>query len=124
MDKIKSIAAFKMSELIMISKDGFPYSNVWVKEESVISNNLQSMFLIVLRREDQSLLYMGSGARNVKLIQLQHCTYIMDSANLENYAWIYVREDDWDQEGVLLEIWFLADYDIQIKTVKKRSYKL
>ena len=30
----------------------------------------------------------------------------MDSANLEKY------EDDWDQEGVLLETWFLADYDI------------
>ena len=37
MDKIKSIVAFKMSELVMISKDGFPYSKVWVKEESVIS---------------------------------------------------------------------------------------
>ena len=24
----------------MILKDGFPYSNVWFKEESVISNNL------------------------------------------------------------------------------------
>ena len=29
-----------MSELVMISKDGFPYSNVSVKEESAISNNL------------------------------------------------------------------------------------
>ena len=27
-DKIKSIVAFKMSELVMVSKDGFPYSNV------------------------------------------------------------------------------------------------
>ena len=36
----KSIVAFTMSELVMISKDGFPYRNVWVKEESVISNNL------------------------------------------------------------------------------------
>ena len=33
----------------MISRDGFPYSNVWVKEESVISNNLQSIFLIALK---------------------------------------------------------------------------
>ena len=40
----------------------------------------------------------------------------MDSANLENYAWIYVREDDLDQDGVLLEIWFLANCDIQIWT--------
>ena len=55
-DKIKSKVVFNMSELVMISKDGFPYSNIWVKEESVISNNLQSIFLIVLRREDQSLL--------------------------------------------------------------------
>ena len=62
-DKIKSIVAFKMSELVMISKDGFPYNNVWVKEESVISNNLQSMFLIVLRREDRSLLYMGQWSK-------------------------------------------------------------
>ena len=36
----------------MISIDGFPYSNVWVKEESVFSNNLQSIFLIVLKKED------------------------------------------------------------------------
>ena len=63
MVKIKSIVAFKMSELVMISKDGFPYNNVWVKEESVISNNLQSMFLIVLRREDRSLLYMGQWSK-------------------------------------------------------------
>ena len=28
LDKIKSIVAFKMSELVMISKDGFPYNNV------------------------------------------------------------------------------------------------
>ena len=48
------MSVFKMSELVMISKDGFPYSNVWVKEESVISNNLQSIFLIVLRRGNQS----------------------------------------------------------------------
>ena len=53
MDKIKSIVAFKMSELGMVSKDGLSYSNVLVKEKLVISNNLQSMFLIVLRREDQ-----------------------------------------------------------------------
>ena len=45
--------------MVIISKDGFPHSNVLVEEESVISSNLQSMFLIVLRREDQSLLYMG-----------------------------------------------------------------
>ena len=30
-----------MGELVIISKDGFPYYNVLVKEESVISNNLQ-----------------------------------------------------------------------------------
>ena len=34
----------------------------------------------------------------------------MDSANYENYAWIYVHEDDWDQDGVLLETWLLAIY--------------
>ena len=38
--KIKSIVAFTMSELVIISKDGFPYRNTWVKEESVISSNL------------------------------------------------------------------------------------
>ena len=27
-DKIKSIVAFKMSELVIISKDGFPYNYV------------------------------------------------------------------------------------------------
>ena len=47
-----------MSELVMISKDGFPYNNVLTHTESVISNNLESMFVIVLRREDRSLLYM------------------------------------------------------------------
>ena len=45
-----------MSELEMISRDGFPYINVCVKEEPVNSNNLQSIFLIVRRREDRSLL--------------------------------------------------------------------
>ena len=48
-----------MNELVIISKVVFPYSNVLVKEKSVVSNNLQSMYLIVLRREDRSLLYMG-----------------------------------------------------------------
>ena len=43
----------------------------------------------------------------------------MDSASLENYAWIYVREDDRDQDGVMLEIWFLVDYDIQIHCLEK-----
>ena len=56
MDKIKSIVAFKMNEWVMLSKGGFPYDNIWVKEKSVISNNLQLIFLIVLRREEQSLL--------------------------------------------------------------------
>ena len=53
MDKIKSVVVFKMNkgELVIISEDGFRYSNVWVKEKSVISNNLQSIFLKVLRRE-------------------------------------------------------------------------
>ena len=55
---------------------------------------------------------MGQCERNMKLIQLQNRIYIMDSANLENHAWIYVHEDDWDQDGVLLETWFLVDYDI------------
>ena len=36
----------------------------------------------------------------------------MNSANLENYASIYVHEDDWDQAGALSEPWFLADYEI------------
>ena len=43
----------------------------------------------------------------------------MDSVNLENYAWIYIREDDWDQDVVLLEIWFLADYNIKIHCQEK-----
>ena len=55
----------------MISKDGFPYNNVWVKEKSVISNNLQSMFLVMLRREDPSTLYMGQ--RSMK--------YVVDSTS-------------------------------------------
>ena len=46
-------------------------------------------------------------------------SHIMDSANLENYAWIYVHEGDWDQDGVLLGTWFLADYDIQINCLEK-----
>ena len=104
MNKIKSIVAFEKSELVMLSKDGFPYSNVLVKEESVISNNLQSIFLILLRRED----------RNVKLIQLQHRTYIMDSANLEiMLEYMFTKMTETKTE-VLLETLFLADYDVQI----------
>ena len=88
----------------MLSKDGFPYSNVLVKEESVISNNLQSIFLILLRRED----------RNVKLIQLQHRTYIMDSANLETMLEFMFTKMTETKTEVLLETLFLADYDVQI----------
>ena len=51
----------------MISKDGLPYSNVSVKEESVISNNLQSIFLIVLRREDRSLLQTGQWSKKCEV---------------------------------------------------------
>ena len=96
--------AFEKSELVMISKDGFPYSNVLVKEESVISNNLQSLFLMLLRRED----------RNVKLIQLQHRTYIMDSANLETMLEFMFTKMTETKTEVLLETLFLADYDVQI----------
>ena len=96
--------AFEKSELVMISKDGFPYSNVLVKEESVISNNLQSIFLMLLRRED----------RNVKLIQLQHRTYIMDSANLETMLEFMFTKMTETKTEVLLETLFLADYDVQI----------
>ena len=63
-----------MSELVMISKDGFPCSNVWVKEKSIISNNLQSTFLIVLNRKTDHCCKWDSGAKNMKLIQLQHRT--------------------------------------------------
>ena len=76
-----------MSELVIISRDGSPYSIVCVKEESVFFNNLQSIFLIVLRREDQLFCKWESGARNLKLIQLQNRTYyIMDSVNSKNYT--------------------------------------
>ena len=103
-----------MSELVKISKDEFPYSKVWVKEESVISNNFQLIFLIVLRREDRSLFYMGQLSKKCVVDSTSAPHLHNGSANLENYAWIYVHEDDWDQDGVLLETWFLADYDIQI----------
>ena len=65
-----------MSELVLISS-----SDVCVNEESVFSNSLQSIFLKVLRRDK-----WDSGARNAKLIQRQNRTYIMHSANLENYT--------------------------------------
>ena len=38
-DKVKSIIALEMNELVINSRDIFPYSNIWVKEESVFSNN-------------------------------------------------------------------------------------
>ena len=50
-NKINSIVVFRMSELVLISIDTFPYRSLWVKEELVFSNKLQSMFLIVSRRE-------------------------------------------------------------------------
>ena len=62
-DRIKLMVAFKMSDLVMTSKDGFPCSNVWVNGESVIFNNFQSIFLILLRRENRSLLYMGEWSK-------------------------------------------------------------
>ena len=39
----------------------------------------------------------------------------MGSANLENYGWLYVHKDDWDQDEALLE----TDYDIQIHCLRK-----
>ena len=75
-----------MSELVLLSRDVFPYRSARIKEESVFSNILRSIFLIVLRREYRSFLQMGQrGARNVKLIQRQNRIYITGSANLENY---------------------------------------
>ena len=65
--KIKSVVAFRMSELVMISRVGFPYSNIWAKEESVISNNLRSIFLIVVRREDQSLLQIRQWSKKCEV---------------------------------------------------------
>ena len=49
--------------------DYFDIVNVWVKKESVISNNLQSIFLIILSAKEggPTLLQMERGARNVKL---------------------------------------------------------
>ena len=44
-DKTRSIVVFNTSELVMTSRDGFPYNNVRVKEETVFSNNLQSILL-------------------------------------------------------------------------------
>ena len=117
-DKIKSIVALKMRELVVISRYGFPYSKVWVKEESVISNNLQSIFLILLNREDRSLLWMVQWSKKCEWF-IFSTTVINDSANLENYAWIYAHEDDWDQHWVLLETWFLADYEIQMHCLEK-----
>ena len=52
-DKIKSIVAFKMSELVLISRDEFAYDSVLREKESVFSNDLQSIFLIELRRENR-----------------------------------------------------------------------
>ena len=106
---VEKIVTFKMNVLVLISRDEFPHSSVWVKEESLFSNNLQSLFLIALEREYRQ---WKSGARIVKLIQIQNHTYIINLTNLENNAWIYVQEYDWDQEGVLLETWFLVDYVI------------
>ena len=56
-----------MSEFVIISTDGSSYSIVWVKEESVFFNNLQSIFLIVLRKEDQLLLYMGKWSKKFEV---------------------------------------------------------
>ena len=56
-----------MSELVLISRDGFPYSSVCVNEESVFSDILQSIFPIVFRREDRSLLYMGQWSKKCEV---------------------------------------------------------
>ena len=44
-------------------KRWIPFNNICVKEESVISNSLQSVFPIVLRREERSLLYVGQWSK-------------------------------------------------------------
>ena len=71
-------------------------------------NNLQSIFLInISGGRTDNFCKSKSRAKNVELIQLQNLTYIMDSASIENYAWIIAHEDDWNQQT-----WFLVDYDI------------
>ena len=66
-DKIKPIVAFRMNELVLISRDVFPYKSVCVKEESVFSNYLQSIFLIVLRWENRSLLSIGQQSKKCEV---------------------------------------------------------
>ena len=41
----------------------------------------------------------------------------MNSVNLENYIWIYVYEDDWEQDGVLLETYSLRILDSLLNTL-------
>ena len=66
-----------MSELVLLSRDLFPCRSARIKEESVFSNILHSIFLIELRRDYRSFLQMGQrGARIAKLIQRQNRIYI------------------------------------------------
>ena len=44
-------------------------------------------------------------------------TFIMNSVNLENYIWIYVYEDGWEQDGVLLETYSLRILDSLLNTL-------
>ena len=121
-DKIKLIVPFRMSEFVLILRDGSPYKNVSVKEESVFFNNLQSggreggPIIVVNRRVEQE---MWSWCN----FKTARTTYIMDSANFENHDWIYVSENDWDQDRVLLEAWSLRVMIFKY-TVWRRSYKL
>ena len=58
-DRAKSMVKFIIFVLPIVVKDEFPNSNIWAKEVSVLSNNLWSILLKLLRTVQRSLLYKG-----------------------------------------------------------------
>ena len=56
-DRTKPIVKFIIFMLSFVVKDEFPNSNIWPKEVSVLSNNLWSILLKLLRSVQRSLQY-------------------------------------------------------------------
>ena len=58
-DRTKSIVKLIIFVLSFVVKDESPNSNIWVREVSVLSNNLWSILLKLFRSVQRSLLYKG-----------------------------------------------------------------
>ena len=78
-----------------------PNSNVSVKEDSLVSINLQSVLLTVLREDFFYHQIRYGGEKTEKLIPYLNHNYKDDLCSFENYYWTYVHVDGSDLNEVV-----------------------